>query len=228
MPPLASPRAASAGSLLDSPLTSLLLGVAGGALLGSGRSLSGRERRLATLAGVAFIGVASLRPLSGLLVAAGTRRRATDLRLSYVVALPVERVFAFCRDFENFPRFIGALRSVRDFGDGRSRWCASTPAGDDIAWDAVTTKYVPNRVIAWETTAGSPVRATALLRFRPEGGRTCLELSLDYELAERSPLRDAMAALLTPQRDGQLRADIARMVHYLETAPEAELEAYGL
>ena len=203
-------------------------GVAGAALIASRRRMPPIARGAATVAGLALVGVAAIRPLGSLLRSAGARRRAASVRMSFTVRQPVERVFGFCRDFENYPRFVGALRSVSDFGDGRSHWCASTPAGDTIEWNAVTTKYLPNRAIAWETTPTSPVRSTGSLRFRPEEGSTCVEVMLTYELATDSPIKDALAALAAPSRRALLEADVRRLAHYLDTAPDSELAAYGV
>jgi uncharacterized membrane protein len=94
-------------------------------------------------------------------------------------------------------------------------------------WNAVTTKYVPNRVIAWESTGAAPVHATGLLRFKPEEGRTCLEATLTFELVGAPRLGDSLAALVAPPRARQLEQDLRRMIHYLNTAPDAELEAVG-
>lgn len=214
--------------LMDDPLPTIIAGVAGGALVAGRRSLPRATRDVAVVTGLALLGYAAWRPLSELLRLAGTRRRATEVRMTLEIAQPVERVFAFCRDFENYPRFVGALRSVHDYGDGRSRWCASTPAGDTVEWNAVTTKYVPNRVVAWETVAGSPVFASGVLRFSRVEGGTRLDVVLGYDVLGRSPLREALAALVTGSRGRQLEADLERMARYLETAPDAELEAYGV
>lgn len=212
----------------DDPLSFVLVGLAGGALIASRRRLPSVARGVATVGGLALVGFAAYRPLSALIRIAGTRRRAANVRMSFRVAQPVERVFGFCRDFENYPRFVGSLRSVQDYGDGRSRWCASRPAGDTMEWSAVTTKYVPNRVIAWETVAGSPVHATGLLRFKPEEGETCVQVMLTYEVLDTGPMRDALAALVAPPRRRLLEADIRRLAHYLDTAPDVELAAYGV
>lgn len=136
--------------------------------------------------------------------------------MSFVVPHPVEIVFGFLRDFENFPQFVGALREVRDYGDGRSRWCATTPSGGSIEWETVTTKYVPNCVIAWESAGASPVRMSATLRFLPEGRSTCLKVVARYQVLE-SGFADAIAALATPRRESALESDIRRLSTYLDT-----------
>ena len=193
----------------------LLLGLVGGALFGVRRTLPPRVRAAATIGGLALIGAAAHRPIADLVRHAGTRRRAGTLAVTFVVSHPVETVFGFCRDFENFPQFVGALREVRDYGDGRSHWCASTPAGGTIEWDTVTTKYVPNRVIAFTSVGGSPIETSTRLRFVPEGRDTCVKIDASYRVVDGS-MADALAALITPRRSGELEADVRRLGRYLE------------
>jgi uncharacterized membrane protein len=227
-PRFGTPGAQTAALVLPaaSPLQALFLGMAGGALLAGRRSLPSRARAAAALGGIALIGVAARRPVVDAIRRAGTRRRAADVSLSFVVDHPVERVFAFCRDFENYPRFIGALREVRDHGDGRSHWCASTPSGGTIEWDTVTTKYVPNSVIAWQSVGHAPIEVSAVVRFRPEGGTTCIKVVASYRVLDGG-MADAIAALAAPSREADLQRDIRRLAVYLDTALAPDETADG-
>lgn len=197
-------------ALTGSSFTALLAALGGGILLGARPRENGRARPMATLAGLALLGVAAHRPLADALKKAGTKRRTGTLRFSFFVNRPVEEVFRYCADFENFPRLIGALREVRDTGDGRSHWCASTPSGGEIEWDAVTTKFVTNSVIGWRNTTGAPLATTGVLRFSPEEERTCVRVAVEYRVFE-SGMTDALAALIKPRRTRELEADIRRL-----------------
>jgi uncharacterized membrane protein len=207
-------------------LGQILLGLAGGALLVARRRFPDHARGAATVAGLALLGAAARRPMGDAVRRAGTRRRSAEIRLSFLIAQPVERVFGFCRDFENFPRFIDALRSVHDFGDGRSHWCASTPAGRTVEWDTVITKYVPNCVIGWQSVGSSAVRSSGLIRFKPETGGTCMQVVLSYQVTD-SRFADSVAALATPPRAQQLERDILRLASYLERADDGALATSG-
>lgn len=179
--------------------------------VGSGVILGVRSRRsspVALLAGLAIAGLAVRKPIARALKQAGTRRRTADVRFSFTVNRPVELVFAFCADFENFPRFIRSLHEVRDNGDGRSHWRASTPGGGEVEWDAVTTKFVTNSVIGWRSVPGSPVETTGLLRFSNEDGRTCVHVAMSYGVLDSS-LRGALAALTERTGTHQLKRDIS-------------------
>jgi uncharacterized membrane protein len=203
-------------------LPSLLLGAAGGALVGA------RPRRratgaLAALAGLTLVGVAASGPLSDALRRAGTRRRTMHLRLSFVVPQPPNTVFRFCSDFENVPGLVHAVREVRDFGDGRSHWVASGSGGRTLEWDAVTTKFVPYRVIAWQSTADSAVRTSCTIRFGPEhDGGTCVRVAIDYS-SPTDRVKDAVAALSSRRRTRQIESDIRGLGDRLGALPTLPL-----
>jgi uncharacterized membrane protein len=207
---------------LVTPFPSWLLGAAGGALVGS-RSRRPAAGAIATLAGLALVGVAARGPVGAALRRAGTRRHTDRLRISFVVPHPVATVFRFCSDFENFPRFIRALREVHDFGDGRSHWVALGPSGRILEWDAVTTKFVPNRVVAWQSTPRSLVCISCTIRVLPErDGGTCVRVAMDYSLPTER-IKDAVAALASRKRTRELEADIRRLGEHLDAgAPLAE------
>ena len=197
------------------PLPSLLLGAAGGALLG------GRPRRpaagaIAALVGLTLVGVAASGPVSSALRRAGTRRRVVHMRFSFVVPHPVSTVFRFFSDFENYPRLVRVLREVHDFGDGRSHWIASGRGGRILEWDTVTTKFVPNRVIAWQSTPTSLVRSSCTVRVVPErAGGTCVKVSIDYGVPTER-LKEAVAVLASRRRTREIEADIRRLGQRLD------------
>jgi uncharacterized membrane protein len=205
----------TAPTLPAKPISSLLLGAAGGALVG-GRSRRPAAGALATLAGLVLVGIAARGPAGRALHRAGTRRRTAHLRLSFVVPHPVSTVFRFCSDFENYPKFIRAVREVHDFGDGRSHWIGWTPNGRAIEWDAVTTKFVPNRVVAWQSIPRSVVHTSCTIRVVPDrAGGTCVKVAIDYSLPTER-IKDAVAALASRTRTRELEADIRRLGEQLD------------
>jgi uncharacterized membrane protein len=182
--------------------------------------LGARSRRspggaLAALAGLTLVGVAASGPMGDVLRRVGTRRRAVHLRLSFVVPHPVTTVFRFFSDFENFPRLVRALREVEDFGDGRAHWVASGMGGRVLEWDSITTKYVTNRVIAWQSTPSSFVRASCTIRLVPERDGTCVKLVIDYSVPT-DRIKDAVAALASRRRTREIEADIRSLGRRLD------------
>ncbi|MEP6731345.1 MAG: SRPBCC family protein [bacterium] len=215
--PAAATTARAIPSVSSSSAVALLAALGGGILLGVRSSARGRARPIATLAGLALIGVAARRPIADALRKAGNKRRSAELRFSFVVDRPVEEVFAFCANFENFPRFIHALREVRDNGDGRSHWCASTPSGGEIEWKADTTKFVTNSVIGWRNSPGAPIATNGVLRFSPEGTSTCVRVAIDYHVYE-SGMLDALAALVNRRQASEMEHDIRHLEHEIAVA----------
>lgn len=97
------------------------------------------------------------------------------------VAAPVEEVFAFWSNYENFPRFMSHLKEVRRTGERRSHWVAEGPGGVPVAWDAETSAFVPNEAIGWRSVEGSPVANAGIVRFQPNpDGTTRIDIHLSY------------------------------------------------
>jgi len=150
---------------------------------------------------------------------AGARRRALSAHSSIDIARPVSDVFRFFKDFENFPRIVGSIRSVVDYEDGRSHWEVYTPGGATLEFDAVVTKYVPNSVIAWASVRGSPIETTVLARFTPLTASTMrLDVDVSYCVVN-TDLGDAVRALVAPRSTAQLINGLERARFYLESMP---------
>ncbi len=189
----------------------------------AGVLLAQRDRKrvgsLAGLIGLGLIGAAVQPVIRNWVVRHGAARRRVRLRTTIQVARAVPDVFAFCKDFENFPRIVGSLRRVTDFQDGRSHWEAYSPSGEVIEWDALVTKYVPNAVIAWSSVPSSSVVTSGIIRFAASGeNMTRLTIELMY-LPRDGGFTDALHALASPPRQKQLLADIDRASFYIESLP---------
>lgn len=125
---------------------------------------------------------------------AAAARRSIDVEGAFVVQRPAAEVFAFFRNFEHFPLLGGLLHSVDDFDDGRSRWRVKGAGGTLVEWNVIVTKYVPSRVIAWESVAGGPVESRGTVRLHAVGeSGTRVDVSLHY-----LPLTDAAARAFRP------------------------------
>ena len=199
----------------------LAAGAIGGVLLGAVR---GHTRRggLLRVIGTGLIASAALPALERRVQGLGDARRRIRLRMTTEVHRPVSEVFAFLKDFENFPRLVGSLRRVIDYEDGRSHWEGYTPSGGVVEWDVVVTKYVPNAVIGWESVPGGDVDARGLIRFSPiSSDATRLHIELSYAPHETA-LGDALHALTGMRREEQLEHELARASFYIESLPHAD------
>ena len=205
-------------------LDALAVAALGGILVGMSRRNS-RAGTLTRIAGLAMIGVAARPFISAAVRRAGARRRSVAVATSIEIGRPVAEVFAFFKDFENFPRVIGSVRSVLDYQDGRSHWELYTPSGAVVAWDAVVTKYVPNSVIAWESVVRSLVDSSGIVRFTAlSPSRTRVDLTITHRPIQTT-LKDAVRTLLAPQTGHMIDRHLDRIRFYLESLPVAPIES---
>jgi uncharacterized membrane protein len=200
-----------------SPTTRLLAGTAGGALVVYG------FRQLNVFgAAVVALGTGVLaRALSNIefkrLTGVGAGRRAIDIHKIINVAAPVEDVFAFWTDYENFPRFMANVREVQKIDDQRSHWIVAGPGGVPIEWNAEVTNYVPNKSLGWKTAAGSPVAHSGIVRFEPNpDGSTRVEVKMTYNPVAGG-LGHAVASLFGADPKSEMDADLMRMKSMIET-----------
>jgi uncharacterized membrane protein len=196
----------------------LAVAAIGGVLVGISRK-NGRGSALTRLAGIAMIGVAARPLVLAAVRTAGAQRRSVAVTSSIEINRPVHEVFAFFKDFENFPRVVGAVRSVRDYQDGRSHWEVYTPSGNVVEWDAVVTKYVPNSVIAWESVVKSLVESSGIVRFTAlSPTRTRVDVTFTHRPVQSS-LKDAVRALFARPPGDAVDRDLDRIRFYLESLP---------
>jgi uncharacterized membrane protein len=144
--------------------------------------------------------------------------RGSLVRSSIAIGRPVGEVYAFWRDFENLPRFMKHLASVRDLGGGRTRWRVEGPGGMQAEWEAELVQERAAELLAWKSVPGSDVDNAGTVRFR--AGRTPDETIVTVELRYAPPagtLGKALLRLLRREPGQQLRDDLRRLKQVLET-----------
>lgn len=191
-------------------------GTIGGLLVYSGFRLRGPAGPLVAAVGLAAL----LRSVTNLparrLTGIGAGRRAVDVQKVINVAAPIDQVWELWTNYENFPRFMAHLRDVRRTGDGRSHWAAVGPAGARLEWDAITTAWVPNEVIAWKSVEGAAVENAGIVRFRPTSdGGTQIDVRLSYN-PPGGALGHAVAALFGADPKRAMDEDMGRLKSLLE------------
>lgn len=93
---------------------------------------------------------------------------------------PVEDVFAYWRNLENFPQWMSHVREVRYVGGDRYHWTVDGPAGVPVEWDAELLNVAENREMTWRSVEGSAVSHTGRVRFEPDGNGTRVHVQLRY------------------------------------------------
>jgi uncharacterized membrane protein len=132
------------------------------------------------------------------------------VKKSLIINRTPEELYRFWRDFENLPRFMKHLESVRVTGDGRSHWVAKAPAGSSVEWDAEITEDRPNELIAWRSLEGADVDNSGSVRFeRAPGNRgTIVKVEIDYN--PPGGVIGAAVAKLFGEEPGQQTQDALR------------------
>jgi uncharacterized membrane protein len=145
----------------------------------------------------------------------GDRRRTVDIQKTLFVGAPVERVYSFWTDYENFPLFMSSVREVQDLGGGRSHWVVSGPGGVPIEWDSVLTEQIPGESIAWRSRPGSMLENAGAVRFAPDGAGTRVDLRFCYN-PPAGGAGQAVAELLGADPRAKLNEDLGRLKALLE------------
>lgn len=136
---------------------------------------------------------------------------------SRTINRPPEELYAFWRNFENLPRFMIHLESVRILDDQRSHWVAKAPAGTTVEWDAEIVEDRPNERIAWRSLPGATVDNNGTVRFKPApGGRgTEVHVALNYR-PPAGALGVTVAKLLGEEPEQQIAGDLLRFKNLME------------
>ncbi len=131
------------------------------------------------------------------------------------VEAPIERVYEFWNDFENFPRFMSHVREVKRTGPDRTHWVVAGPGGTPVEWDAVVSKRVPNEEISWRTVDGALVEHAGTVRFRPAGsGQTQIEIRMTYRPAGGA-VGHGLATLFGSDPERVIADDLSRLATQL-------------
>ena len=147
-----------------------------------------------------------------------------EVERSVTIEAPVEKVYEFWNDVENFPRFMSHVREVRRVGPDRSRWVVAGPAGAPVEWEAVVTQRAVNDSISWRTVEGSVVDHRGTVRFRPAGpSGTRLEVRMSYRPIGGEVGR-VLASIFGRDPESIIDADLARLASQLrgQRAPVGE------
>jgi uncharacterized membrane protein len=197
------------------------------ALLGSAfRSDQSEPRRLmaatAAVAGVTALDVVCGRQLS--------RESQAESLARVTKAITVNRspaeVYAYWHDFENLPRFMRHLESVRAAGPRRSHWVAKGPAGATVEWDAEIVEDRQNELIGWRSLKGADVdnRGSVAFRPAPRGQGTEVTVQMQYD-PPAGGVGEALAMLFGEQPEQQLQEDLRRFKQVIETGEIARSRA---
>ena len=126
------------------------------------------------------------------------------------VEVPVRTAYDQWTQFEEFPRFMEGVESIRQLDDTHLEWTARI-RGKQLRWRAEITEQTPDQRIAWQATEGA-TNAGVVTFHRLDDQRTRVTLQLDVEpegLVES--VGDALGVVAR-----QVAGDLARFKTFIE------------
>jgi uncharacterized membrane protein len=185
----------------------LLLAIAGGALVY--RGLTGHCDLYQAL------GMSTVEPNSDR--ASIAQGQGVKVEASLTINRPRSELFQYWRNFENLPRFMHHLHSVRVTGPNRSHWSVGGLLGAPIEWDAEIINERPNELIAWRSTDGSLVSTAGSVHFSDAsvGPGTQIDVDLRYD-APGGAASAAVAGFFGRAPEQLIREDLQRFKTLME------------
>ena len=127
------------------------------------------------------------------------------------VNVPVRTAYNQWTQFEEFPRFMEGVKSVRQLDDRTLEWTAEI-AGNEETWRAEISEQESDQRIAWHSTEGA--RNAGVVTFhRIDDDTTRVMLQLEYE--PEGVVENVGDALGVPER--RVRGDLERFKEFIES-----------
>jgi uncharacterized membrane protein len=144
-------------------------------------------------------------------------RHAVHVEESVTILKPREELFAFWRRFENLPRIMPNLISVKEFDGNRSHWVAHGLSGP-IEWDAEIINERPGEMVAWKSCEGAQVATAGSVHFQSAPGSrgTEVKVVMDY-IPPAGKVGAGIAWLAGRDAESQIREDLRTFKRMMET-----------
>lgn len=144
---------------------------------------------------------------------------------SIEVQAPLQDVFTYWSNLENFPQIMRNIEEVRVIDTERSHWKVRGPLGKTVEYDAKTTEMSPERGIGWNSVEGE-VDTSGQVRFEEvAAGRTRIDVTMNYADPPGGRVGEMAAeALSNPERE--MREDLENFARRVERG-ELDLRGTG-
>ena len=152
------------------------------------------------------------------------------LEQTLFIDAPIDQVFDTWSNYENFPRFMSNVESVRSLGGDRSHWKIRGPAGTSVEFDSIADQHRPHE-ISWHSEAGSRVQNSGRVTLQPQGNGTGVQVQLTYR-PPAGQVGQAVSSWLGADPKQEFEEDLQRMKAYIEgrrteSAPSSTASAVG-
>ena len=135
---------------------------------------------------------------------------------SIEVQAPVRRAYNQWTQFEEFPKFMEGIQSVRQLDDTHVQWVAEIH-GKTSRWTSEITEQQPDKKVAWKTIDGE-IKNDGVVSFEQiAGGQTRVNVQMDVE-GDSTAENVAGDFLGVVKR--QVRGDLERFKQLIENREE--------
>jgi uncharacterized membrane protein len=198
-----------------SPATRLISGVGGSLLTLYGLRRSGLTKPLLSTAGLIITARSVTNMDTRSLLGVGGEN-LIKVRKAINIDAPIDEVYQFWRNFENFKLFMDHVKEIT-VRDDISTWQVAGPAGSTVEFKSHITRDIPNESITWESLPDSQVKQAGFVRFDPSrDGGTRVSVQMEY-LPPAGALGHAVAQLFGVDPRQAMNDDLMRLKSLLET-----------
>jgi uncharacterized membrane protein len=145
--------------------------------------------------------------------------RGIHVEQAFLINRSPADLYGYWRNFENLPRIMTHLKSVRVIDSTHSHWVAEAPriAGGKVEWDAEIVQDQPDTLIAWRSLPGSSIDTVGQIRFAPAMGDrgTEVHVFMDY-VPPAGRLGHWVATLFGESPRRQMRDDLRNFKRIME------------
>ncbi len=135
---------------------------------------------------------------------------------SIEVQVPVRQAYNQWTQFEEFPKFMQGIQSVRQLDDTHVQWVAEI-RGESREWTTEITEQQPDEKVAWKTIDGE-VKNDGVVSFEQiAGGQTRVNVEMDVEGESKA---ENVAGDLLGVVKSQVRGDLERFKQLIENRDE--------
>jgi uncharacterized membrane protein len=135
---------------------------------------------------------------------------------SIEVQVPVRQAYNQWTQFEEFPKFMEGIQSVRQLDDTHVQWVAEI-RGRSRQWTTEITEQQPDKKVAWKTIDGEVKNDGAVSFEQIAGGQTRVNVQMDVE--GEAPAENVAGDLLGVVKS-QVRGDLERFKQLIENREE--------
>ncbi len=130
---------------------------------------------------------------------------------SIEVNVPLTTAYNQWTQFEEFPKFMGAVKSVVQVDDKTLNWTAQI-AGRERNWTAEILEQEPDQSVAWRSTSGAPNSGRVSFE-QVDAGTTRVNVVMEWEPTGAIETTGEALGL----DDRQVEGDLKRFKEYIES-----------